>query len=118
MSDLAPVIPITARCWATAVPTWTVEAFGGKALRLYMLLLGTAQRDQRKSRHAGPLTTQVGRQEMATAMGWSRPQTVDRYLNELVDGGGISKTPTYYEDGARIATTYTVHLDPPAGGEA
>lgn len=55
------------------------------------------------------------RETLANLMGYSRPQSVDKYIDELESIGAIDVLPEVREDGGKSSHTYVVNMAPPAG---
>ncbi|WP_131787344.1 helix-turn-helix domain-containing protein, partial [Protofrankia symbiont of Coriaria ruscifolia] len=55
------------------------------------------------------------RDVLAEWSGFSRPNSIDRYLTELVDLGAIEIVTSRYANGMRSRNCYMIHQSPPAG---
>lgn len=102
MSTTPAATPAEAlRVW-TATPLWVTLAVSGNAGRIFQLLASHLNHPR------GDRLVWPSRASLAQRMGWSRPQSVDRYLRELVAAGAIAAVPRRRRDGGRATNGYVL----------
>lgn len=81
----------------------------GNAIKLYLILATYL--------HPGSPTVWPSRKTLAVALGLSKPASIDRYLGELEELGGITIVPRYRKDGGQSSSAYRIHRakKPPSG---
>lgn len=89
------------------LPLWILERASGEAIKLYAIL----------STYLNPTSKIVwpSRQTLADRLGKSRPESIDRYLNELSEIGALEVIARYREDGGRTSNAYRILRVPPRG---
>ncbi|UKH48332.1 RepA-like replication initiator [Arthrobacter phage Lilmac1015] len=101
--DFAP--EETTDTYFVMVPLWVLEAVSGEAVKLYGIL----------STYLNP-TSRIAwpsRQTLASRLGKSRPESIDRYLAELSGIGAVEVVPRYRPDGGRSSNAYRILRTPP-----
>ncbi|WBF79012.1 RepA-like replication initiator [Arthrobacter phage Bolt007] len=103
LEDFAP--EETTDTYFAMIPLWVLEAVSGEAVKLYGIL----------STYLNPTSRIVwpSRQTLASRLGKSRPESVDRYLAELSGIGAVEVVPRYRADGGRSSNAYRIIRTPP-----
>lgn len=73
----------------------------GNAIKLYLVLTTYL--------HPGSPTVWPSRKTLAKALGLAKPASIDRYIKELEDLGGITVMPRYRKDGGQSSSAYRIH---------
>ena len=88
------------------IPNWILEAASGTALKLYGILSTYLS--------ATASTAWPSRKTLATRLGLSRAESVDKYLRELEDLGALRIEPRYRADGGQTSSGYRILRSPAA----